>query len=214
MSIGVDCGDFAGHIPAIADPAVESAKSEERTALHIVLGILAAIVTILILLHRLADAGIDLGGLNPFLWNRRRNWRKKYEGNPLYALDSPMEVAALLVVATAKCDGEISAEQKKAILGLFEEEFHLSLRDSAALLASNAHLIASVTDASQEVEKIVARSRDRFTVEQSDSTISLLQRVAEVEEGGPTVLQTELIDAVRSVLSKNARLEGKWSEVP
>lgn len=177
--------------------------------MHIVLGILAAIVTILILLHRLADAGIDLGGLNPFLWKRRRTWRKKYEGNPLYALDSAMEVAALLVVATGKCDGDISAEQRKTILGMFEEEFHLSLRDSAGLLASNVHLLATVIDASQEVEKIVARSRDRFTAEQTDSTIGLMQRVAEVE-GGPTSMQRELIEAVRSALSKDIPLASKW----
>lgn len=179
--------------------------------MHIVLGILAAIVTILILLHRLADAGIDLGGLNPFLWNRRRTWRKRYEGNPLYALDTPMEVAALLVVATGKCDGEISAEQKKAMLAMFEEEFHLSSRDSSALLASSAHLLATVTDASDEVERILARSRDRFTTEQSDSTIGLMERLAGVE-GGPTSMQRALIDTVRPTLAKDTQLESKWSQ--
>lgn len=179
--------------------------------MHIVLGILAAVVTILILLHRLANAGIDLGGLNPFLWNRRRTWRKKYEGNPLYALDKPMEVAALFVVATGKCDGEISAEQKKAMLGMFGEEFHLSPRDSAALLASSAHLLATVTDAPDEVERILARSRDRFTTEQSDSAIVLMERVAEVE-GGPTSTQRSLIETVRSALAKNPPLESKWNQ--
>ncbi|MGH8494600.1 MAG: hypothetical protein ACREVN_00515 [Gammaproteobacteria bacterium] len=180
--------------------------------MHIVLGILATIVTILILLHRLADAGIDLGGLNPFLWHRRRNWRKKYEGSPLYALDSPMEAAALLVVATGKCDGEISAEQKKAMLGMFEAEFHLSPRDASALLGSSAHLLATVTDAPAEVAKILARSRERFTAGQSDSTIALMERLAEVE-GGPTAMQRELIEAVRSVLSKDAPpVDGKWSQ--
>ena len=41
------------------------------------LGFLGLLVTVLILLSRLADAGIDLGGLNPFLWRRRRAWRQK-----------------------------------------------------------------------------------------------------------------------------------------
>ena len=36
--------------------------------MHIILGVLGAVITILILLNRLAEAGIDLGGLNPFLW--------------------------------------------------------------------------------------------------------------------------------------------------
>jgi len=34
--------------------------------MHIILGVLGAIVTILVLLNRLADAGIDVGWLNPF----------------------------------------------------------------------------------------------------------------------------------------------------
>jgi len=42
-----------------------------------ILAVLGVIVTILILLNRLANAGMDLGGLNPFLWQRRRNWRKR-----------------------------------------------------------------------------------------------------------------------------------------
>jgi len=48
--------------------------------MHFILGLLGTIVTILILLNRLADAGIDLGGLNPFLWHRRRKWRKMSGG--------------------------------------------------------------------------------------------------------------------------------------
>lgn len=178
--------------------------------MHIVLGLLATIVTILILLHRLADAGIDLGGLNPFLWHRRRTWRKKYEGSPLYALDSPMEAAALMIVATAKCDGEISAEQKRHILETFEREFHLSARDASALLASSVHLLAAATDVSDDAGKILARSRERFTPDQAASTVVLMERLAELE-GGPTSMQRELIEAVHSALSNAVQpVQGKW----
>lgn len=40
--------------------------------MHIVLGLLGTLVTILWLLYRLAEMGIDLGGLNPWAWRRRR----------------------------------------------------------------------------------------------------------------------------------------------
>ena len=43
--------------------------------MHIILGALGTIVTILWLLHRLAEMGVSLGGLNPWLWQRRRKWR-------------------------------------------------------------------------------------------------------------------------------------------
>ena len=80
--------------------------------MHIILGILGAIVTILILLNRLAEAGIDLGGLNPFSARRLRKWQQKFEGNPLFALDDPVEVAAVLVVATANIAGVVTAEER------------------------------------------------------------------------------------------------------
>ena len=87
--------------------------------------------------------GIDLGGLNPWAWRRRRNWRQKFEANPIYSIASPMELAALLVAATAKADGDMSLEEKQTILGLFEREFHLSERDAASLLTASTHLLGS-----------------------------------------------------------------------
>jgi hypothetical protein len=39
--------------------------------MHVILGLLGAVITILILLKRLSDAGFDPASLNPFLWYRR-----------------------------------------------------------------------------------------------------------------------------------------------
>ena len=97
--------------------------------MHIILGALGTIVTILILLNRLADAGIDLGGLNPYLWNRRRKWRNQYEGNPVFKIESPMDATAILMVAATKADGDMTKEEKNLLLHLFETEFKLSKKD-------------------------------------------------------------------------------------
>lgn len=94
--------------------------------MHIVPGILGTIITILILLNRLAEAGIDLGGLSPFLWRRRRRWQKQYEGNPIYKIESPLDVTALLATASVKSDGDMSSEEKAELLGLFQSEFNMS----------------------------------------------------------------------------------------
>jgi len=51
--------------------------------MHIVLGILTSLIAILYFLDRM---GIDLGGLNPFYWRRRRAWARKYGGDPIYAV--------------------------------------------------------------------------------------------------------------------------------
>jgi len=63
----------------------------EKVRVHIVLGLLTTIVTLLILLNRLAEAGISLGGLNPFLWHRRRKWKQQLIGNPIFHIDGPMD---------------------------------------------------------------------------------------------------------------------------
>ena len=83
--------------------------------MHIILGLLGVIVTILVLLNRLNQGGIDIGWLNPFSWARRRKFRKEYELHPAFTLESPLDVAALFMVAVAKINGDnsISNKQKK-----------------------------------------------------------------------------------------------------
>lgn len=97
--------------------------------MHVVLGLLGSLITILYLLDRM---GVDLGGLNPFYWRRRRAWAVKYQGDPIYSVEDPIHVAALLIVGVAKLDGEISAEQKKIILSLFESRFSLDAQGEAS----------------------------------------------------------------------------------
>ena len=104
--------------------------------MHILLGALTTIVTILILLNRLAEAGIDLGGLNPYLWNRRRKWRNAYTGNPVFKIEDPKDATAILMVAAVKSDGDMTKEDKGLLLKLFENEFHLSKKDAAGLMIS------------------------------------------------------------------------------
>lgn len=64
--------------------------------MHIILALLGTIVTTLVLVNRAQDAGIDIGWLNPFTWHRRRTFRKKYQANPAFCLESPMDSGALL----------------------------------------------------------------------------------------------------------------------
>jgi hypothetical protein len=106
--------------------------------MHIVIGFLTSLVTIFYLLDRL---GIDLGGFNPFHWRRRRAWLKRYGSDPIYAVEDPMEVAALFVVGVAKIDGDLTAEEKKAILAELSSNFSLDEREATQLLGSSVHLL-------------------------------------------------------------------------
>ena len=88
--------------------------------MHIIMGILGSIITILILTNQLSRLGIDVGKLNPFAWYRRNKWQKKYHADPAFSLDRPMEAVAGLMYVMAKCSGEITREQKECILKLYE----------------------------------------------------------------------------------------------
>ena len=171
------------------------------------IGLLGAVVTVLVLLKRLADAGIDLGGLNPFARRRRRAWQSKFEANPLFGLEDPMDAAAALAVGVAKASGDMSAEQKRTLLAAFQSTLDLDLTAAEKLLASSAFLVGDAQIFTDQVEGVVAKSRERFTDNQIDSTLALIEEIAAVE--GATELQRELIGRIGEVL-RNKSEPSTW----
>ena len=167
------------------------------------IGLLGAIVTVLVLLKRLADAGIDLGGLNPFARRRRRAWQGKFEANPLFGLEDPMDAAAALAVGVAKASGDMSLEQKRALLAAFQSTFDLELVAAEKLLAASAYLVGDGQIFSDHVEGVVAKSRERFTDNQIASTLALIEEIAAVE--GATKRQRELIGRIGEILRNESK---------
>lgn len=176
--------------------------------MHIILGVLGALVTILILLNRLSEAGIDVGWLNPFSWNRRRKYRKQHDLNLMFKLESPLDVAALYLVGAAKADGDMTASQKAALLTIFREEFHLSDNAAKQLLASSVHLIGNGQAFYATPELALQRVYDKLTAEQVESILSLVQQVVNVD-GTPSSQQTHFIRRVTEAMPV-FRLGSKW----
>lgn len=181
--------------------------------MHIILGLLGSIVTILILLNRLAEAGIDLGGLNPFLWHRRRQWRKQYDGDPIYKISNPMDLTALLMVAVAKSDGDMSTEEKKKILELFQSEFHLSKRNASELMIASVYLLKDGSELRSNLKKVLQPSLDRFSQEQAQSALSLVNRVAAMEHESNAIKQ-ELVGNITASLAPAMQDKHKWQTAP
>ncbi|MDM3871466.1 hypothetical protein QSV34_08870 [Porticoccus sp. W117] len=150
--------------------------------MHIVLTILGAIVTILILVRRLDNAGISLNSLNPFWYFRRRKWQQQYNADPGFCIESPMETTAGLMYVAAKCSGDISREQKSCILNLFQQEFHLSERESTELLASCSFLLPDEDKVKDQLSKFLEPSLEKFTDEQRQSAIALVEKVIACED--------------------------------
>jgi len=177
---------------------------------HIILGLLGSIITILILFNRLESAGIDLGGLNPFAWHRRRQWKKRYQANPIFAMENAMEVTALLMVAVAKASGDMSEKQKAVILELFQQHFHLSERDAGALLTSSAFLLRDGEALRNNLKTIIGPAGSKFTPDQAESALSLIRKVLETEST-PTALQTELHHNISTHLAPAPQPKGTWA---
>lgn len=179
--------------------------------MHVIVGMLGSLVTILWLLHRLAEMGIDLGGLNPFLWQRRRQWKKHYDANPVFKLDNPMEATALLITATAKADGDMSCEEKQAILDIFEHEFHLSKREAAGLLISSTHLLGKGDEVRNGLKDVLASSLGNFTPDQACSAVELIRRIAAIG-GCASEMQSELIGNASVILDRSCKPKSKWEQ--
>ena len=177
--------------------------------MHILLGALTTIVTILILLNRLAEAGIDLGGLNPYLWNRRRKWRKAYTGNPVFKIQEPMDATAILMVAAIKSDGDMTKEDKGLLLKLFEDKFYLSKKDAAGLMISSTHLLGDGTEVRENVGRFLSSSKASFTEHQAESAISLIsQAVGDPEKSHPNT--QKLLQDIRKELLSSSLAKQTW----
>ena len=171
-----------------------------------ILAILGFIVTILILLNRLANAGIDLGGLNPFLWHRRKKWKDKLEGNPIYQIDSPMDVVGLYMLAVVKADGDLSKEDKSHLLKLYSENFHLSDKEASALLTASSHLLGDGEEAQQNVAKVFEKSLANFRQSQITSTKELIREAAGDLEQRPEAAH-KLIHDIEKVLDSTSKVQ-------
>ncbi len=178
--------------------------------MHIVLGALGVIVTILILLNRLSENGIDIGWLNPFAWKRRREWAKKYHASPIYSLTDPMQVTALLMVALARSEGEMTLELKSELKRQFREVFHLDEERAAGLLTSSSFLLKAGIDEVRNMQKLLAPSKDRFSSAQAASALKLFHHIANFE-GQTDSFQNDIIQAFAKEFQSTQTPSAEWS---
>lgn len=181
-------------------------ESPRGTRMHIVLGLLGSLISILYLLERI---GVDIGWLNPWSWRRRRAWVKKYEGDPIYSIEDPIHVAAILIIGVAKLEGDLSTEQRSAALRQFEEIFSLDPRAASELLGSATHLLGAPQIIGTQLDGVAKRNKHTFKPDQAASMIEMIQQIATVG-GAMSDAQREFIDMLRSHFVSPSR-KGTWA---
>ncbi len=178
--------------------------------MHIVLGLLGTIVTILYLLNRLGGLGIDLGWLNPFHWRRRREWAAKYQGDPIYSIEDPIHVAALLIVGGAKLEGDLSAEQKRVVVEQFQSVFSLDSKEASGLLGSAAHLLAAPQVVGAQLNGLASKNKDCFSAQQAESMLQMMAELVSAD-GEPSDEQSRYVDDMRALFAQPATGDGQWN---
>jgi uncharacterized tellurite resistance protein B-like protein len=178
--------------------------------MHIVIAVITALAGLLWALNSLQRSGFQLSSLNPFLAYRRWQWRKTYGGRPIYKLDRPMDVAAVLLLGIAKADGEITSDQKRELLALYQSEFSISRDEASDLLLASSHLIRDEIYLVDNLDKVLERSAERFEPDAVSSLLAMMRKVAALD-GSINTEQQKLIDATeRYFAGRNKAATGKW----
>lgn len=174
-----------------------------------IIAAITALAGLLWALNSLQRSGFHFSSLNPFLAYRRWQWTKTYGGKPIYQLDRPMDVAAVLLLGTAKADGEITSDQKRVLLDMFQDEFRISRDEASDLLLASSHLIRNEIYLVDHLDRILERSAPRFEPDAVASLIAMMRRIA-VMDGSINGEQQRMIDATEQYFAAKKHQPGKW----
>ena len=174
--------------------------------MHIFLALITALGSLFWALNRF---GVDMDSINPFLWHRRRRWRKQLQTKPLHNLKRPIEAASVLIVGIAQAEGAVSKEQKSEIIRIFKEEFKLDPNAAHDYFGAAVFMLKDVMNVAAEVPNILDPCKEKFTAEQSSSLLDILRRVSALE-GAPMQLQEDVIRTVEKILITDEPKPGDW----
>lgn len=169
--------------------------------MHIILAVLGALTAFIWAVTALRNSGFSFDSINPFLMYKRLVWSRKYGKNPLYQLKNPMEVAAVLLLATAKCEGEITTEQKNKILSLFQSEFKLEEKAANDLWISSSFLLKEELYIANKIKHIVELSKNKFTEAQKISVLNMIGELAGFNSSANEA-QIKLLEQTRLALAE------------
>jgi hypothetical protein len=176
----------------------------------VVLQILGLIITFTMAMEALRRFGIDVGWLNPITFFRRRAWRKKLATPPLYALAHPVDVVAVMALATVQTTGAISTEQKAGVQALLRDQLDLKEADALNVWLSSSHMLRNRPLEISEVPAVLGPSASKFT-DYHIQTLKTIMHKAALIEPPVNAKQQQLIDAVDAFFDQKKAASGPWA---
>ena len=164
------------------------------------IALLGAVAALFWAFNSLEKSGA-LTSLNPFLLIRRLKWGKEFGTKPLYRLRDPVEVAAVLLLGTAKCKGEVTSSQKAELKHIFTDVLKQSADDADDLLVAATHMLRDEVYIVDNLAKILLHTRRHMSAEQKASLLNLMEAVSGVE-GPANAEQRKLIDKTTEILNQ------------
>ena len=171
--------------------------------MHILLVLLAILGTALYVTYRL---GLTFGNGRDFADDtralfRKRDWKGQHLQKPIDALSDPKEAAIVLMLETAKADGEMTQSQRSKVLNLSAHYFEINRNDASDLIASASFITRTLTDIHNVIGRVVRPLQENLSPKERRDCIKMMYEVANVD-GDPSPNQIQLIGRVKDLLLK------------
>jgi uncharacterized tellurite resistance protein B-like protein len=163
------------------------------------IALLGAIAGLIWAVNSLGKAGVSL---NPFAWWRRLQWAKQHGTKPLYRLRDPVEVAAVLLLGTAKCKGDVTATQKAKLREIYTGALKMPQAEADDMLVAATFMLRDEVYVVDNIERILGTTRRMLSAAQKASVLNLMEEMARVD-GPANDEQRKLIDRTMEVLNRS-----------
>ena len=114
--------------------------------------------------------------------------------------DDPRLAAALVLVAIARADGELSTAEAEAISAQLNDTMGLSVGEATELLGQAKFMASNVAEASRRIRRAVAPVQTHCSVSEQRQLLAMAEAIATVE-GDVAPAVAGAIRTVRQALS-------------
>ena len=150
----------------------------------------------IILLVILALSGLVWGIITMQREMRRRAWAKQ-NTTPLFAIEDPRELAAVLCFGYLKLGGDPTSEQKDALTGYFASELNYNANEATEMYRYASYVIGTDPNYADKLSDIVKPSLHQLNAPQKASILSLLKSLAAT----PTRAQAQFRETLGNLLA-------------
>lgn len=164
--------------------------------MHFIIGVLIAIASLIYWLGMASRGAREISGLANDVKNmpRRRKFQKQASQTALDLIESPVDAAAVIMIAVARSDGDgsVSGDEADMICMLLEKEMQLSEDDAADLLLQLKALTQQIILQDTLLLNMVDVLRGNIRHDEALELAKMMERVAQ-SDGPASLDQKEII---------------------